>query len=153
MGATGHIEVRTLDVTLTPEERSNRSNEIVSSELEIERLNAQLDMLREQRKGLNDAVGDIRERIGELAHALHSGTEPRPVECEWTHDYDRKSATLKRVDTGIAVEVRALTAEEMQVVLPEIGELPAPTPRKRGKLAAVPAEVTHEYETPTRSGE
>ena len=46
-----------------------------------------------------------------------SGYEYRDVDCEETYDMDTRIATVVRMDSGVVIETRPMTAKELQVEL------------------------------------
>ena len=102
---------RHLQVPLTGPEKSEKSEELVQTLNDLERLEEHFTLLREQHKA------NVKARTGTikgLSHDLGAGYVMRPVSCEQTIDLVMNRLITTRVDTGMVIEDRVLTVEEMQ---------------------------------------
>lgn len=103
-----HVSIeRKLYVQLTKEESRERGQSMSNAELKIEQL--KLD-----RKPINNAIREQTDLRNELAHVIKRGEEIRVVLCKWIA-YERENRwSLVRQDTGEEVEVKSMTAADMQ---------------------------------------
>ena len=110
-------EQRPLECKLTEAEFKDRSDKMAAAELLIEQL-------KEQRKGVNGKIAAAATERGRLAHIIDTGLEQRAVECEWRDDYAKNVKRLVRLDTGVEVDTRPITADDRQtgLDLPPIDE-------------------------------
>lgn len=107
---------RRLPVQLRPEDQAELTKRIADIDAEKESLEAEL---AEQTRTLK---GRIKERIEARERAIESlktGREVQVVECEERWQYDARSVTTVRKDTGAVVESREMTPEELQLSLGE----------------------------------
>jgi hypothetical protein len=103
-------ELRTLDVPLTLEELATYSDELARKIGEIHQAEAlKADMARE----FKGRIDELELRVANLAKYVRSKAEPRQVDCEWSLDLKRATATLMRLDSGEIVESRTLSAGEL----------------------------------------
>jgi hypothetical protein len=59
-------------------------------------------------------------RSDKLQSVIQSGTEYSPVECSVTRNYENKTITTTRTDTGKVIEERAMEPDELQLELAEV---------------------------------
>ena len=100
-----------LPVQLTPEEKQERGEQLAAS---VEQTAA----LREEKKAstaeITSKIKLSTEITRKLSRIIASGTEDRDVECDATKDFERKTVTTYRSDTGEQVDQRPMSAEELQ---------------------------------------
>jgi len=60
---------------------------------------------------------ELETQRSELSKKVETGKELREVDCYWSFDYSHQCKRLFRNDTGDEVEVRSLTADELQMEL------------------------------------
>lgn len=108
---TGHKELRQLSCRLTQHEFNVRATEFAQ-------LDEQLEALEAERKASNDSfkdrIGGVNAKRAELRVVVMTRAEERDVECTWHADWAAKSMLLRRDDTQEVVQVRTMTADEVQ---------------------------------------
>lgn len=118
-------ESRSLACKLSPAELSDKSDEMARHQLEVNNIEA----------AKKSAVSQFKARLDEkasqltvLAQAIADRSEYRTVKCEWRFEqagfnsdrepiFHPEQKTLVRLDTGEAVEVRAITDSDRQMKL------------------------------------
>lgn len=104
-------EMRSLTCDLTQEDIRELLRENGEDRARVSELKAEAAALNKQMDG--------RER------EIRSGTTKRSVLCRWSYNFTTNQATLKRTDTGDAIEQRPMTPNERQITIDGTGE---PTP-------------------------
>jgi len=109
-------EVLFLRVEFTPEEIKNFSSDLA-------RKTAELSQAEEDKKAavaqFADQLASAKATVSRLARNINSGYEMRNVDCEVTlHSPKKGLARIIRLDTGEEVNVRPMTADELQEKLP-----------------------------------
>jgi hypothetical protein len=107
-------EERLLAVKLTEQEWDERADELAAISIEIDRVADRKKAVTQEIKTEDEQLQSRRKL---LAHTVHTRIESRYVLCQWYMNYDRQMAYLTRMDTGEAVEQRAMTNEELQTRL------------------------------------
>jgi len=103
-------EQRELACVLSEAEHGQRADTMARCELDIE-------VLEQQRRGVNGQIADLRAERARLAKIIDEREERRMVECSWIEDFSTKSYKLVRQDTGETVDVRPMTAKDLQGTL------------------------------------
>ena len=70
-------------------------------------------------------IGDQENMIHKCAELINDGFELRPVECEWSYNWEENRKDLTRKDTGEIIETLAITADERQLWMDEQEEIKA----------------------------
>lgn len=109
--------IRDLKVKLTEEEWANASDLLAQEDAaaratDIERKQVMLSF--KQRLEAHNTQSGI------LAEKVRTHEETRAVECEWRPDERRLVMELFRLDTGVLIDTRPMTAAERQVTLPGV---------------------------------
>ena len=107
---------RELPVRLTQTELLELGDKMSGIEIEIGRR-------KEDRKALNAQIHELSDERRKIAVLIDSGEETRLVRCTWIEDLAQNCKRLIRQDTGIEVDVQALTADDRQEAM--FGETPA----------------------------
>jgi len=80
-----------------------------------------------------DRIKDAKGRVSHAAEMLQKGLKAVPVDVEESYDLEAAEATIMRLDTGEIVEVRPMTADEVEAGRQlELGETAKP-PAAPGK--------------------
>lgn len=104
-----------LPVILTADERDQRGREMANVHHE---LTENAEAKKKATKVYADKEKALKKRLSDLASAVRTGTEMRPVQCDEELEPRQNTRRLRRRDTGAVVEERALTAEERQLTMP-----------------------------------
>jgi hypothetical protein len=116
---TQQRETRVLACRLTQAEFNVRATEFAQ-------LDEKLDALEAERKasndGFKDQIGGVNAKRAELRKVVVRREEFREVQCTWHADWASKSMLLRRDDTNEVVQVRTMTAEEVQASFDYTGE-------------------------------
>ena len=107
---------RHLPVELKDADRAELINRLKAIDDERRALEAELD---EQKRVLTAKLKDrvtARERV---IDSLQTGRETQLVTCEERFDFGSRTVTVVRKDNGAVVESREMTADELQLKLPE----------------------------------
>lgn len=107
---------RHLPVTLKPEDHAELVQRLRTIDDERDALEAELV---EQKKVLGQRIRDRETAREKVVEALKTGRETHLVECEERWSYDLRQVTVVRKDSGEIVEAREMTAQELQLQLPE----------------------------------
>jgi len=102
---------RHLQCPLTPAEKFEKHEQLVQTLNDLERLEENFAMLKEQHKA------NVKSRqcsIKELSHDLGAGFVMRPIACEQVPDLPTNRMLTKRLDTGEQIDERALTVDELK---------------------------------------
>lgn len=82
----------------------------------------EVEVLMQTRQEKKTALSEFKMRIDEseaeikrLSRIVAAGVEWREIECEKSLEFGTGKVTVKRLDTGEVVEVRAMTPEEEQL--------------------------------------
>lgn len=110
MQKTSEREQRELKCVLTDDEHALRADAMARCELDIE-------VLEQQRKGLNGQMAELRTERARLAKVIDDREETRAVDCVWHEDIKTNSYRLVRQDTGEEVDVRPMQASDYQGAL------------------------------------
>lgn len=103
-----------LEVQLTEDELKQSGKELADGIKRKNAIEAELETFKAQKKAeVTQCDGDIAKH----AQLVASGKEMRMIECEVTMDFDADKRTVARIDTGIIVNERKLTADEKQLEL------------------------------------
>jgi len=102
---------RNLAVKLTAAEFAEKATELANVYEEIEDTER---AAKAAAAGFKDEIGGLRTRAKTLRSIVKDKVIYRDVECKWVPDWASKSMILRRLDTQEAVDVRAMTAEELQ---------------------------------------
>jgi hypothetical protein len=109
-----------LDVVLSDREVLLRGKMLAESRVEFRKIK---DEAKSVAKEYKDDLEAIEDEMRKLDVAVTSGSEPRPVECEWAALYEVGTKQLTRLDTGEVVSAEPLSDEERQVEMqPTKGE-------------------------------
>lgn len=119
-------ETRELDVSLSDEEAAERGKTLVQCLKEKASLVSQK---KASAKEYDATIETVEEQIEKYSTVVQTQVERRAILCKWLHevngfDKDGKEIrhsevkTLVRVDSGALVEVKPITSEERQMVLP-----------------------------------
>lgn len=108
------VETRELQCTLTESELLARGAALAEAELQIERLKL-------KRADVSAEIKAQRELRRELAGVIDTGTERRDVRCVWIEDFSKNCFRLIRQDTGEEVDTRAMTADDRQLAMDDVG--------------------------------
>ncbi|MDR4483865.1 MAG: hypothetical protein R3B95_11740 [Nitrospirales bacterium] len=66
-------------------------------------------------KELKEQEEKAQDEMSVLRRELRTGIQPRIIECEERHDFERGAVTIMRLDTGEIVEERTMTLADRQV--------------------------------------
>lgn len=103
-----------LECLLTEEELKQAGKELADAFKRKNAIEADLETFKTQKKAeVTQCEGDIAKN----AALVNAGKEMRMVECETTLDFNSGKRTVVRVDNGLVVAERKLTAEEKQLEL------------------------------------
>jgi len=102
---------RFLPVPLTPEEFTEKAQELVRIDNEIDDLDA---AQKSAAKYTKEKIGGLLSDKRELQEAIKTKQERRPVDCVFEPDFTARVLRLVRLDTGEIVEERTMTADELQ---------------------------------------
>lgn len=108
-------ETRNLYVTLTEAELRGYSDELARVTTQYFETEAEKKSVMASFKDKLDKM-DLDTRV--LSRVISTRREMRPVECEWTRDYEAQMTFLYRLDTGEMIDKRRLTEDELQEQLP-----------------------------------
>ncbi|NTW67218.1 MAG: hypothetical protein HGB21_13080 [Nitrospirae bacterium] len=100
-----------LECQLTDAERIGHGTDMSTLTLEINELEEQKKSVMADYKARIDGKGADARRIAQI---LKQGYELREVDCEELRDYETRTVTVVRLDTGEMVSSRGMTIEEMQ---------------------------------------
>jgi hypothetical protein len=103
-------EVRDLACQLTDAEKLERGARMAAAAEQAAALKADASELSKL------ARSHARE-AGRIATVVHAGFEMRAITVEWRANYQERSKTAHRTDTGEALDTVALTAAELQLTL------------------------------------
>jgi chromosome segregation ATPase len=115
------VIVRELECALTQAELLERGDAMAACESSIEDL-------KSERRRLNASIREQSDKRGDLGKIIETKQETRDVQCKWIPDYEAKSYSLIRQDTGAEIERRDMPEADLQMRL-----LPSPTPINEGK--------------------
>lgn len=108
---TGHKEMRRLACKVTQAEFNAKATEFAQ-------LDEQLDALEGEKKAVvedfKNRIGGVNAKRAELRAIVMRREEVRDVQCTWHADWASKSMLLRRDDTKEVVQVRTMTADEVQ---------------------------------------
>lgn len=108
-------ETKYLRCVLTEEELKEISKEMAEEQQKKQ-------MAEERKKGIMaDLKGDIESaelQVAKCARMIRDGYIMRDIKCLVERDYDLKTVTYIRLDTGETHKTRAMRGDEMQVGLP-----------------------------------
>lgn len=117
------MEMRVLKVDLGDDELEARGRELAvvvqdqaGQEAALEKA---LERHKAEKKELEALLKETSGRLKELSRSIVTRTVTRDVPCDWRFDLDRKVKFLVRRDTGEAVERKALTDQECQLLIGE----------------------------------
>lgn len=108
---TGHKELRTLSCRLSQAEFNAKATEFAQLDGELDTLEAEKEA---SSKAFKNRIGGVTARRAELRQIMLTRHEQRDVQCTWHADWASKSMLLRRDDTNEVVQVRTMTAEEVQ---------------------------------------
>lgn len=112
---TGPKETRSLLVELKP-------SEIAAFAMDLARNVAKTNEEEDRKKSVNSAFKDRLDRLAletrALARKVETGQDFREIECLWSFDSAKGTATLTRTDTGEVIAERKMSADELQAKLP-----------------------------------
>lgn len=103
--------VQTLKVNLTKEELLEAGDEMSKAILEKERLERELDGIKQQFKGDISRQDGILQKNKDLVNNKY---EFKPVECREEKDFEKCTYTIIRLDSGEIVTSRKLRESELQ---------------------------------------
>jgi hypothetical protein len=75
------------------------------------------DDLKSAKTQMASQIAGAEAQINLYAEKVRSKTESRKVECDVVTDYNAKTKSTVRLDTGKILSVRSLTIEELQIGL------------------------------------
>lgn len=129
---------RDLEVSLTDAERLKRNEDLLEAMQARDDLKSQKSEATSQ---INASIKISEGRVKDLAIALRSGKEKRPVRCTERFLFETNTVEIVRADTGAVIEKRAMTPEERTPTLPGLSlELP-PLPNAPAIIAATIAHA------------
>ncbi len=112
---------RLLPVKLTDDEVLEKASELVQ-------VDQQIDDVELEKKGAADnyknRIGGLVSQKKELRRTVRDKAVYLEVECVYVPDWVSKSMILRRADTHEAIDVRAMTREEMQMSLDDAPNKP-----------------------------
>lgn len=93
--------------------------------MSLARITAKLQATREDKKAsdaeFNKEIKALSVEIQKLAVTINKGYEDKNVEVEWTFDWDRKTKTMHRLDTGeVVMRDAPIEPHEKQGTLVEV---------------------------------
>ncbi len=103
--------VQELAVQLTPSERADRGRELANM---LERIRETDRAEKERRKGFKAELDEMKLSADRLQRAVHTGSEPRPIECERVPNIERSTWDIYRLDTGELASSEAMTQGEKE---------------------------------------
>jgi len=103
--------VQELAVVLTSSERADRGRELANM---LERIRETDRAEKERRKGFKAELDEMKLSADRLQRAVHTGSEPRPIECERVPNIDRSTWDIYRLDTGELSSSEAMTQGEKE---------------------------------------
>jgi hypothetical protein len=132
-------EVRDLACQLTDTEKLDRGARMAAAA-------EQAASLKADAAELSKLARSHAREAGRIATVVHAGFEMRAITVEWRANYQERSKTAHRTDTGEALDTIALTAAELQLTLDVVDPptVAAPVPigsrrrRRHHGLAVVP---------------
>lgn len=96
--------------------------EVADYAQQLARITTSLARIENEKKATMSAFKTRLDRAttdaSELANKIETREELRKIDCEWRPDYERRTKTLYRLDTGEELETEKMTHEEMQGALP-----------------------------------
>jgi hypothetical protein len=107
---------RHLPVVLKEEDRAALVDRIRASNEEWDALMTELVEFKKAQRAKLEAAEARREQA---IKAMTSGRETQLVECEERWDYGQRQVVTLRKDTGEVVDTREMTADELQLRMPE----------------------------------
>lgn len=141
-------ELRDLACQLTDTEKLDRGARMAAAA-------EQAAALKADAAELSKLARTHAREAGRIATVVHAGFEMRAIPVEWRANYQERSKTAHRTDTGEALDTIALTVAELQLTMdmidPPTVAAPVPIGARRGRrrhglqLAVVPpppAELT-----------
>lgn len=129
--ANGDTFTQELPCELTEEELAAKKDELVETDVEIDRLEQEKKRLV---SGLNADLKVHKRTREKILCALDEKSELREVECLERSDERRHCVEVIRADTGAIVSERPWTSEEHQMTLPDPTANGA-AKKKRGRKA------------------
>jgi flagellar motor switch protein FliM len=103
-----------LEVKLTEPELKTCSKQLAEALNAKARIESEIETFKAQKKA---EITNLDGTIGKMTVLINSEKEYRPVDCEMTIDYDDKTKSSVRLDTGEVIRVEKLTADELQTTL------------------------------------
>jgi hypothetical protein len=107
----GEKLTRALACNLTPDEFVARASDLARADAAIDEAEA---AEKERAREAKEHIGGLKMRKRELRRVVSTRKEMRDVLCTWCADWASKTMILRRDDTLEPVEVRTMTAEELQ---------------------------------------
>lgn len=103
--------VRVLRLQLTEKEGRKLKTEHLAAQKAITDINSEF---REVQKGFEKRLSEQRARITKVSGPIKSGYQDREVECEEIFDYELRTVSVVRLDTGGTISNRSMTATEQE---------------------------------------
>lgn len=112
--ADSGIFKRNLAVKLTEAEFVEMATELATVDEAIDEQEVAKKAAAEEFK---DAIGGMRSRKAKLRKIVKDKIHYKDIDCQWVADWASKSMILRRLDSQEAIDVRAMTDEELQVTI------------------------------------
>lgn len=143
-----HAVIRQLPCPITETEVDTKSAELARATIDERAYEIAIDKINEdhkaEKKRLEQNLAEMAGVRIKLAQELTTGEVERDIECEWRFNVFDGTAILVRTDTGEAVELRDITAEERQMQLGEAVKAPTPEQLSQWKKQLAKRGVTIE---------
>ena len=102
---------RRLSVKLTEAEFIEKATELAETDFQIDAVESEKKAATESFK---NKIGGLLARKTDLRFTVRNKSEMRDVDCKWFPDWASKSMICRRLDTQEAIDVRAMTPDELQ---------------------------------------
>lgn len=104
-------DIKTLECVLTDSEIISYSKELGDRISERNRLEATKKSYMTQ---IGAEIASVNARISTLAEKVYSGREYREIECRITYDFETKTKSWWRIDTGEHIKDDIIPESELQ---------------------------------------
>lgn len=98
-------------VTITDEQRRERSTELVRS---LDKIDHAKDELAEEQASIKAEIKELETRVRELRRVLQSGMEMMDIQCNITYDWSTGKKIYSNPETGEVLHQENISVDEQQ---------------------------------------